>query len=328
MNVVSTASPPARTARPSLRGHLRIARFDHWVKNVFVLPGIAIAWTVDPARFQALHWLDLVLGILAVGLVASGNYVINEVLDAPFDRLHPLKCHRPVAAGEVSVPWAWVEWMVLFAAGLGVSLIVSPRLAYTMVALWAMGCIYNVAPVRAKDVPFLDVLVEAVNNPLRFLAGWYMTGTAVIPIASVLVSYWMAGCYFMAIKRFAECRDLRTKDSRVAYRPCYRIYTEQNLLISILFYGSLAMLFFGAYMGRYRLEMALAFPFVATVMAVYFALAFKPDSAAQRPEGLLREPALMVSVVLCAMVLALLLWVDVPMLHHMFPPSDAAAAGR
>jgi hypothetical protein len=110
----------------------------------------------------------------------------------------------------------------------------------------------------------------------------------------------------------------------VAYRKCYRYYSEANLLVSILFYGSLAMLFFGAYMGRYRMEMALSFPLVAAVMAVYFALAFKPDSAAQRPEGLIREPALMTAVIICAAVIILLLFTDIPLLHHLFPPTDVA----
>ena len=313
--------------RPTLRGHIRIARFDHWVKNVFVLPGIAVALAIDPARIRLLDPQRLVAGLVAVGLVASSNYVLNELLDAPFDRLHPLKQDRPVPAGEVSIPWAWAEWIFLFLAGLALSALISPAFILSMAALWVMGCIYNIPPVRTKDIPFVDVLAEAVNNPIRFLAGWYMSGTAAVPILSLLISYWMAGCYFMAIKRFAECRDLRCHASRVAYRRCYRYYSEQNLLVSILFHGSLAMLFFGAYMGRYRLEMALSFPFVAVVMAVYFALAFKPDSAAQRPEGLLREPALLAAVLICAAAMILLLYADVPLLHQAFPPTEVAPRG-
>jgi decaprenyl-phosphate phosphoribosyltransferase len=308
--------------RPSLRGHVRIARFDHWVKNVFVLPGIAFALAMDPARLHLINPFHIVAGLLAIGLVASSNYVLNEILDAPFDLLHPLKRGRPVPAGEVHIPWAWAEWVLLFLAGLALSAVVSRAFVLTMAALWVMGCVYNIPPLRAKDIPFVDVLAEAVNNPIRFLAGWYMTGTAAVPIASLLISYWMVGCYFMAIKRFAECRDLRFFSQCAAYRKCFRYYTEQNLLVSILFYGALAMLFFGAYMGRYRLEMALSFPLVAAVMAIYFHIAFKPDSAAQRPEGLIREPLLMSAIALCSAVIVSLLWADIPLLHQMFPPTQ------
>jgi 4-hydroxybenzoate polyprenyltransferase len=308
--------------RPALRGHIRVARFDHWVKNLFVLPGVAVALSVDPGRWAEMRLWEFCLGMLAVGLVASSNYVLNELLDAPFDRLHPLKRDRPVPAGEVNIPLAWAEWLVLGAAGMGLAWAVSVPFLLSVAGLWVMGLVYNVPPVRAKDYPFVDVLVEAVNNPIRFLAGWYLTGTAARPIASLLVSYWMAGCYLMALKRFAECRDLRSQATRRLYRRCFCYYNEQNLLVSILFYGTVSMLFFGAYMGRYRLEMALAFPLVAVVMAAYMGLAFKPDSAAQRPEGLLREPVLMISLAACVALMAVLLFVDIGWLHHAFPATE------
>jgi hypothetical protein len=41
-----------------------------------------------------------------------------------------------------------------------------------------MGCIYNIPPIRSKDVPYIDVLSESINNPLRMLAGWFIASTA------------------------------------------------------------------------------------------------------------------------------------------------------
>jgi 4-hydroxybenzoate polyprenyltransferase len=326
--IVVIASPHKVPRTRVLIGHLRIARFDHWLKNVFVLPGVAVAVSIDPAQLEHLAVLPIVAGLLAIGLVSSSNYVLNELLDAPFDSLHPLRRSRPVPSGQVSVPWAWAEWLLLFAAGLAIGAWVGWHYMACLIALWVMGCVYNIPPIRAKDLPFVDVLAEAVNNPIRFLAGWYMTPTAAVPIASMVVSYWMVGCYFMAIKRYAELRDLPSRSVLVGYRKCYSYYTEQNLLISILFYGSLAMLFFGAYMGRYRLEMALAFPLVAAVMAIYLGLAFKPDGAAQHPERLVREPWLMSAVVLCALTILVLLFVDVPALHRLFPSTSRPASIR
>jgi decaprenyl-phosphate phosphoribosyltransferase len=81
------------------------------------------------------------------------------------------------------------------------------------------------------------------------------------------------------------------------------------------------MLFFGAFIMRYRLELILSFPLVALVMAIYLSLAFKKDSAVQRPEGLYREPALMAAIVCCAAVMIVLLFIDVPILHRVFVPS-------
>ena len=36
-----------------------------------------------------------------------------------------------------------------------------------------MGCLYNIPPIRTKDHAYVDVLSESINNPIRFLVGWY-----------------------------------------------------------------------------------------------------------------------------------------------------------
>src|SRR5271157_4868834 len=51
------ASADARgIRRPTFRGHIEIARVDEWVKNVFVLPGVVVALSVDRGRLLAWSW--------------------------------------------------------------------------------------------------------------------------------------------------------------------------------------------------------------------------------------------------------------------------------
>jgi 4-hydroxybenzoate polyprenyltransferase len=264
--------------------------------------------------------------LLAVCIIASSNYVLNELLDAPFDRSHPLKRDRPVPSGLVHVPLAYVQWLLLMVLGLGLSLAVSFPLAVTLAVLWLMGCIYNIPPLRTKDLPYLDVVSEAVNNPLRMLAGWFMVGPAAIAPASLLLSYWAVGCYFMALKRFAELRRIQDRAIAGTYRKSFRFYTPERLLVSVQFYGSAAMLFFGAFIMRYRMELILAFPLVALVMAIYLRMSFKRDSAAQTPERLHKERLLMASVTLCAVAMLVLLFVDIPLLYRVFAPTAPTAA--
>jgi decaprenyl-phosphate phosphoribosyltransferase len=307
--------------RPTLSGHIQIARIDHWVKNVFVLPGIVVPLAMDPSALHTgLGW-RVVWGLLSVSLVTSSNYVINEVMDAPFDRRHPLKSSRPVPSGRVNIVVAIIQWILLMATALALASLVSVQLVCTVLALWLMGCVYNLPPLRSKDAPYLDVLTEAVNNPLRMLAGWFISGSILIPSISLLMSYWMVGCYFMALKRYAEYRDLGNPALAAAYRKSFEYYTEERLLTSVLFYSSAAMLFFGAFLMRYRLELLLAAPFIALVMAVYLSLSFKPDSAVQRPEGLYREPLLMFSVAACLCAMTALFFVNIPLLHSIFSPT-------
>src|ERR1700730_157691 len=312
---------PARTARPTLRGHIQIMRIDHWFKNVFVLPGIIAAIGVDAAQAKSGLWARILVGLISICLVASSNYVINEVLDAASDLSHRIKRRRPVPSGLVSVPLAYVQWIALMVTGVALGLLVSRAFAITVFILWVMGCIYNIPPIRSKDVPYIDVLSEAVNNPLRMLAGWFIGSTMSIAPASLLLSYWMVGCYFMAIKRYAEYREINDRSAATAYRKSFGFYTPERLIVSIMFYGSAAMLFLGAFVMRYRLELILAFPLVALVMAIYLDLSFKKDSAVQRPEGLYREPRLMAAVIVCSIAMAALMLVDIPVMQVIFSPT-------
>src|SRR4051812_660785 len=94
----------AAPVRPMVRAHVQIARLDHWIKNVFVLPGVVVALSLDPVPIDLAFAVKLLLGLLAVCLVSSSNYVINEVLDAPSDLQHPTKRLRPVPSGRVHLP--------------------------------------------------------------------------------------------------------------------------------------------------------------------------------------------------------------------------------
>ena len=70
-----------------VRAHIAIARLDHSIKNLFVLPGIIVPLSIYPNLLNARLGVTLVWAFVSITLVACSNYVINEVLDAPFDRL-------------------------------------------------------------------------------------------------------------------------------------------------------------------------------------------------------------------------------------------------
>ena len=296
-------------------------RVDHWFKNLFVLPGVFVAVALEPRLVDRQLPVHIVLGLIATSLIASSNYVINELLDARHDVMHPDKNSRPVPSGRVSVKIAYLQWLVLAVVWLGVASFVSTAFTVTMVMFWGMGCAYNIPPLRAKDRPYLDVLSEGFNNPLRLLGGWYLAGaTSWLPI-SLFLSYWMIGCYFMTMKRYAELCQIDDRERAVAYRPSFTKYSEHGLLVVVMFYGSASMLFFGAFIMRYRMELILAFPMVSLFMARYLSLGLREDSVVQRPERLYREAPLMAVLLACIVLIGILFFVDVPLLHRFFAPT-------
>src|SRR5215831_15757784 len=98
--------------------YLSIARPDHWFKNVFMMAGVLLAYFCYPDLVDLGTFFQFVVGLASVCLLASSNYVINEILDAPTDRSHPVKRHRPIPSGRVLLPIAYAEWILLGAVGL------------------------------------------------------------------------------------------------------------------------------------------------------------------------------------------------------------------
>ena len=301
--------------------YIRLARVDHWFKNVFMIPGLAVVLYVDPALLQPTLIWNVGLALLAAGLVASSNYVLNEVLDAPYDALHPVKKHRPIPSGMITIKYAYAEWILLGVAGLTLAWLLGRPFFYSALALWLMGCVYNVPPVRAKDKPLLDVLSESVNNPLRLLLGWYLTGTALVVPISLVMAYWMLGAFFMGVKRFAEYRRIGDAAIAARYRKSFGYYNQERLLVSVVYYAAAFGLFFGIFLIRYRIELLLTIPFLAGFVAWYIHLGFLEDSPTQYPERLYRQKSFVAYMFLVLFLMVALLFIDIPLLEELFQPT-------
>ncbi|GAB4137009.1 UbiA prenyltransferase family protein [Thermopirellula anaerolimosa] len=301
---------------------LRLARPEYWFKNGFMLLGVLLAvfyrrqttgeW---PTGLDA--WLQVVLGFAAVCLIASSNYALNEWCDLESDRYHPEKRGRPLAAGRLPAWSAAVLWTVLAAAGLCLAMTINRPFTASAWALWWMGVLYNVRPVRTKDWPYIDVLTESVNNPLRLFLGWFTVMPDRVPPLSLILAYWMAGAFFMAAKRLAEKRSLGPGETAGRYRPSLGRYRENDLLIQMFFYASAASLLLGVFIVRYHVELILAVPLVAGVFAAYLRLTLAPGSAAQQPERLYRERWLMAYLAVCLVVFTVLMFVEWPWLRSL-----------
>ncbi|MFC1680291.1 UbiA family prenyltransferase [Pseudomonadota bacterium] len=300
--------------------YLSIARPDNWFKNVFILPGIVFAMYDSPELIGwHLVW-PIVLGLVSACLVASSNYTLNEILDGPTDALHPVKSARPIPSGRVNIPVAYAQWIILAALGLGLGLAVGLPFFFSALGLWTMGLLYNVPPIRLKRIPYLDVLSESMNNPLRLLLGWYTVNTLYPPTLSLVLAYWMIGAFFMAVKRYAEYRRIGDPQRAALYRESFAYYDEYRLLLSIVYYVAAFALFFGIFMVRYRLELILSVPLIAGFISLYLKIGFLHDSPTQYPEHLYKHTSFVLYVGLCVAVILMLLFVDVPLIQRIFQP--------
>jgi len=93
------------------------------------------------------------------------------------------------------------------------------------------------------------------------------------------------------------------------------------MLVSVLFFPALRMVFLGACISRYHIDLTLGFPFVSLTMSVFLRVAFKAGCAAQKPRNLHQEPLLMKSATAAVAVMGLPRFVRVLRLESFFAPT-------
>jgi decaprenyl-phosphate phosphoribosyltransferase len=312
------AKTSIKTMLSHLMPYIRISRPDHWFKNVFMIPGIILAIFDDGALLNRDIIPNLLIALLSVCLVASSNYVLNEILDAPMDRHHPKKRFRPVPSGKIKVGFAYAEWIFLGMTGILLASWLNKGFLVSACLLLVMGILYNVPPIRLKDIVYLDVLSESVNNPIRLLLGWYAVGNEHVIMLSLVMSYWMLGAFLMAVKRYAEYLYIGSKEAAASYRKSFAFYTQNRLLVSIVYYATAFGLFSGIFIVRYHMELIISVPFVAGFIAYYLHIGFYENSPVQYPEKLYRIKPFFLYTSLCFAIVLILLFVDVPIMKNFF----------
>ncbi len=315
---LNTASSGLK-AEAKLADYLRIARFDHSTKHIFIIPGIVLAYLLRGVTTDSLL-LNVVLGLITLVCIASANYVINEYLDRDFDKHHPTKSQRSAVQVDLNGKLVWLEWAIFVVIGLGAAYISSPAMLLTAVIFALQGIVYNVPPIRSKDKPYLDVISESINNPLRLMIGWVMIDPSSLPPASVLLSYYMGGAFLMGAKRLSEYRQIVSshgKELLMRYRASFKGYTEIKLTVSIFVYAMLSLFFLAVFLIKYRVEYIVLIPWITLLFGYYLALSMRPDSSAQKPEKLFKERMLMMMVFVMAVLFVETTFVDMPFLTEL-----------
>ena len=291
--------------------YIKICRPDHWLKNIFIVFGHVVAWALV-LNFK-LDW-DLArlafLSLIPACLIASANYILNEILDAPFDAMHPTKRHRGIPAGKVKVPILWVIKFALIIGGFFLAWLWNFNWGYhaALFLLLLSGLVYNVPPLRLKDRAFADVIAESFNNPIRLWLGYYaLVDTHHVPPLSIVLSWWFFGALLMTGKRYSEFRFINDAELSGRYRRSFKTYTEKTLILAMIGYANLFCFCAGVAMAVYPQLHNLVFvaPVIIAAVLVYFHHAMKEETARLEPEQLLQNPW----IILCTLATAALtLW--------------------
>lgn len=177
-------------------------RVHQWSKNLLLaVPAVVGQVAASPGVPQA-----LLMAFLAFSLAASGNYLLNDLIDIESDRRHPQKRHRAVAAGTLPVAWAAVISPVLIAAGVGLAFaFINQSFGLMLVAYVMLAIAYSKF---FRQLLVLDVMVLAALYTLRLVAGGAAVDVAVSSWLFVFSMFFFVSMAFA--KRLAELDSLES----------------------------------------------------------------------------------------------------------------------
>jgi 4-hydroxybenzoate polyprenyltransferase len=206
-----------------LRAWFRALRPHQWSKNALVFVPLALGG----AKATLPDLQGALLGFVALCIVSSVGYVVNDLLDLKADRAHPSKRNRPFASAALPV-WAG---LLTIPAGLVVALAIAwalPPLFGNALAVYLAGTLlYSFI---FKRMPPFDLVVIGGLFTVRVLAGM----SFVPPPPSL---WFLTFAMFMfiglaAVKRYAELIRLQRESSPVLGAPPPRLdrgYDTSNI---------------------------------------------------------------------------------------------------
>ena len=303
MSAPAAVAPLARSRSGAWTGVLASARPKQWPKNLILFGPLVFAYKLFAPELA----LRALLAFVAFCLVSSATYILNDLLDVENDRLHPDKCQRPIACGQVAPAAALAAAAGFAAAGLGLALVVNLETAAAAAGYLALMAGYSIA---IKHLVILDVFAIAAGFILRAVAG----ALAI----HVIISPWLYVCTLLLAlflgfsKRYNELLTLQ--DAAPEHRRSLADYTPAMLeqLTSILVASTImaySLYTFSAENVPANHSLMLTIPFVLYGIFRYYYLVHRKNLGGAPELVLLRDLPLLLDVALWSAVSVAVLYV-------------------
>lgn len=191
--------------------YAKALRVNQWIKNFVIFAAILFAGEI----FNAELFYKTVIAFFIFCLLSSTSYVLNDIIDFQFDKKHPTKKHRPIAAGLISIQQATFMVFVLSISSLLVALVFSLNFFFLSVFFLLLHFYYSL---YLKKFPVIDIFTISLSFVLRTLAGVVATGFH-IPIW-LLMAIFFISLFMATVKRHAELvtQGVDTRESLYRYK--------------------------------------------------------------------------------------------------------------
>ena len=157
-------------------------RPKQWYKNLILFVGIVFSRIL----FDFSMWFNVISAFIIFCMLSGGDYVINDILDAERDKMHPTKRKRPIASGGLKKSHAILFASLLIILALSWSYLINSLFFIVSVMFFFL---HNAYTLFLKHIILVDVLTISTNFVIRAIAGCLAI--------SVLISPWLIICAFL-----------------------------------------------------------------------------------------------------------------------------------
>lgn len=184
-----------RTRNRKILYLLQALRVNQWIKNLVVFTAIIFSGKL----FVWPLFLKSAYAFIAFCLLSSTSYVLNDIIDYPYDRKHPVKRKRPIASGKISLQEATFIVFILTLVSLIFSLFFSFPFFLLALIFILLHFFYSLS---LKRYPIVDIFSISFSFMLRALGGEFVSGYH-IPIWLLLTIFFIS-LFMASVKRHAE----------------------------------------------------------------------------------------------------------------------------
>ncbi len=209
-----------------MKKYLKLMRVHHYIKNVLIFTPLAFSGNL----FNQELLLKSILGFMAFSLIASAIYIINDIQDVEHDRLHPIKCKRPLAANEISLTNGKILASILIVVALCINYFISssPGISWASLLLYlGLNLAYSNG---LKNLPIIDVAILVSGFVFRVLYGAGITG---IGISNWLYLTVIAMSFYLGLGKRRNELIKQKNVSRKVLKYYNQSFLDKNMYMSL-----------------------------------------------------------------------------------------------
>jgi len=279
-----------------IRDFFRLLRVEQWYKNIIIFISLIFSFSLlDPNLFYLIF-----KGFIALCLISSSYYIINDLKDIEKDKNHPEKKNRPLASKKITPKTAIIISILLLNSSLFIAYTLSKMFLIMLSLLFLLSQIYTFF---IRNTAFLDIIFISINFVIRAISGTFI-------IQSPVSSWVILSTFFLSSFLVSSKRTIETSSNFLGrYRKSYQQEDKKVLEILSIISITLVFVFFSVYsiLNKNPL-LLLSLPVALYIILLFFREIHLNPQKIRNPEKFILEKRTLLAIIVWLIIIISVLY--------------------